>query len=60
MRLYPRTPDDYRDEALCLRCWAHTALDAAAAGEYVEPEVIDQALRLTGDLTHYTVMEDDT
>ena len=50
MNLFPRNPGPSHCPIFSLRCWAHRVLDAARAGAQIEDALIEQALRLTGDL----------
>jgi len=51
MKLYPRQPDDKDDRDQTMRAWAHRLLDQVKRGVYHEPELIEAALKLTGDST---------
>jgi hypothetical protein len=53
MNLFPRNPGPTatRQPTRWARCWAHRVLDAARAGLDVDDALVNQALRITGDLT---------
>jgi len=50
-RLYPRKPGPSRDEDVRAKARAHRELDRARRGGCVQPDVVEWALRLTGDST---------
>jgi hypothetical protein len=50
MTLYPRTAEDWQGDEAKHKAWAHLTLDLWKAGEPLEAETIESALRITGDL----------
>jgi hypothetical protein len=50
MTLYPRTAEDWQEPEVQHKAWAHMTLDMWKAGEPLDPETIESALRITGDL----------
>lgn len=50
MTLFPRTSQERQDDEAKHKAWAHLTLDLWKAGEPLEDEAIESALRITGDL----------
>jgi hypothetical protein len=50
MTLYPRKAEDWQEDETKHKAWAHTTLDLWKAGEQMDDESVESALRITGDL----------
>jgi hypothetical protein len=50
MTLFPRQAEDWQEPESHHKAWAHMTLDLWKAGEPLEAETIESALRITGDL----------
>jgi uncharacterized protein YdbL (DUF1318 family) len=50
MTLHPRHAGHSKDQDTIHKAMAHRILDRLRAGEYVRPDLVDWALRRTGDL----------
>jgi hypothetical protein len=57
MTLYPRTPQPHQEQSQKDRAWAHATLDRWKAGEDMDAETVESALRITGDLVGFDASE---